>query len=150
MANPPNRVALLNHDRSRVGNLYGEFIEEASKLITDALTHKLDDLSKLVPLYALISKLRLFAPPNVVALADEVMLRIFTLYAETDKSFHIPQTVEDWTGYGILRSSAKSGGKTYIGRPSQSNTADLFRRYPFHSLASACGTQLYRSASPSQ
>ena len=31
--------------------LYGQFIEEASKLISDALTHKLDDLSKLVPLY---------------------------------------------------------------------------------------------------
>ncbi len=41
--------------------LYGEFVEEASKLFTDALTHELDDPSKFVHLYALVGKLRLFA-----------------------------------------------------------------------------------------
>src|SRR5882672_440055 len=37
------RATALRH------RLYGEFIEEASKLFTDALTHELDDLSKFVP-----------------------------------------------------------------------------------------------------
>jgi len=32
--------------------------------------NKLDDLSKLVPLYALVNKLRLFAPSHVVSMAD--------------------------------------------------------------------------------
>jgi hypothetical protein len=38
--------------------LYGEFIEEASKLFTDALTHELDDPSKFVHLYAALSQRR--------------------------------------------------------------------------------------------
>ena len=58
------------------GNLYGEFVEEASKLITDALGHELDDVSKFVQLYALTNKLRLFAPADVLAAMDEAMDRI--------------------------------------------------------------------------
>src|SRR5262249_44578640 len=83
------RARRLGQATSRRENLYGQFIEEASKLVSDALTNKLDDLSKLVPLYSLISKLRLFAPPNVVKLADEVMLRILVMYSDTNKTFHI-------------------------------------------------------------
>src|SRR6266436_1284128 len=46
---------------TRRERLYGEFIEEASRLFTDALTHQFDDPSKFVRLYALVGKLRLGA-----------------------------------------------------------------------------------------
>jgi len=61
---------------ARKEKLYGEFIEEASRLYSDAITHKLDEVSKFVHLYALVSKLRLFAPHDVISAADEVMHRI--------------------------------------------------------------------------
>lgn len=61
-------------------HLYGEFIDEASKLITDALTHEFDDPSKFVRLYALIGKLRLFASAKVISKAEEVMRFIVDTY----------------------------------------------------------------------
>jgi len=47
---------------SRRDHLYGDFIEEASRLFSDALTLEFDEPSKFVRLYALIERLRLFAP----------------------------------------------------------------------------------------
>jgi hypothetical protein len=58
---------------SRREHLYGDFIEEASRLVSDALTHELDDPSKFVRLYALVGKLRLFASAKVISKAEEVM-----------------------------------------------------------------------------
>ena len=42
--------------------LYEEFLEEASKTYADALTNHLEEPTRLVRLYALVGKLRLFAP----------------------------------------------------------------------------------------
>lgn len=60
--------------------LYGEFIDEASLLFADALTHELQDTARLVRLYAIMSKIRLFAPDAVVATSNEVMQRIVDTY----------------------------------------------------------------------
>ena len=57
----------LEQEMSRRERLYGEFIDEASRLLADALTHHLHEPSKMVPLYAIMGKLRLFAPAHVVA-----------------------------------------------------------------------------------
>ena len=70
--------------------LYGEFIEEASKLFTDALTHELDDPSKFVRLYALIGRLRLFAPTGVIAKAEDVMQHIIDTYDRPNRDFRNP------------------------------------------------------------
>lgn len=67
--------------------LYGEFIEEASKLFTDALTHQLDDPSKFVHLYALVGKLRLFATAIVISRAEEVMQLIVETYHLPNRDF---------------------------------------------------------------
>jgi len=67
---------------SRREHLYGEFIEHASKLHIDALTHELEDPSKLVSLYALLCKLRLFAPNNVLSSADQILRQIVETYSE--------------------------------------------------------------------
>jgi hypothetical protein len=50
---------------SRRDHLYGDFIEEASRLFSDALTLEFDEPSKFVRLYALIERLRLFASAKV-------------------------------------------------------------------------------------
>jgi len=75
---------------TRRERLYGEFIEEASRLFTDALTHELDDPSKFVRLYALIGRLRLFAPTEVIARAEEVMQRIIEIYDLPNRDFRNP------------------------------------------------------------
>jgi hypothetical protein len=50
---------------SRRDHLYGDFIEGASRLFSDALTLEFDEPSKFVRLYALIERLRLFASAKV-------------------------------------------------------------------------------------
>jgi hypothetical protein len=76
---------------ARQEHLYGRFIDEAAKSITDALTHELDDPSKLVRLYALVGKLRLFASANVVSQAEEVMQRIVETYNLPNRDFNNPE-----------------------------------------------------------
>ena len=66
---------------TRREHLYGEFIEEASKLFTDALTHQLEEPSKFVRLYALVGNLRLCASANVIVKAEEVMRQIVETYS---------------------------------------------------------------------
>src|SRR5882724_12489570 len=74
------RAQRFGQAMARREHLYGDFIEEASKLFTDALTHELDDPSKFVHLYALVGKLRLFANANVISRAEEVMRLIVETY----------------------------------------------------------------------
>jgi hypothetical protein len=76
---------------ARREHVYGEFIEEASKLFTDALTHELEDPSKFVRLYALIGRLRLLAPADVIASAEQVMQHIVETYYLPNRDFSNPQ-----------------------------------------------------------
>ncbi|PZA12156.1 hypothetical protein DNX69_09065 [Rhodopseudomonas palustris] len=74
------RSARLTQEGSRREKLFGEFIDQASKLYIDALMHSLDDPTKLIEIYALIGKLRLFAAPKTVAEAERVIEHIVALY----------------------------------------------------------------------
>jgi hypothetical protein len=85
------RTQRLVQAMARQEHLYGRFIDEAAKSITDALTHEVDDPSKLVRLYALVGKLRLFASANVVSQAEEVMQRIVETYNLPNRDFHNPE-----------------------------------------------------------
>lgn len=67
--------------------LYEEFLEEASKLYADALTHNLEEPTRLIRLYALLGKLRLFAPRPVVTQADQLMGTIFQTYYGPNRDF---------------------------------------------------------------
>ena len=60
---------------ARLEQIFGEFIDQASRVLADALAHQLEDPSTLVPLYATVGKLRLYASSKTVASADEVMSR---------------------------------------------------------------------------
>ena len=88
---------------SRRENLYGEFIEEASKRFTEALTHKLDDPSVFVHLYSLVSKLKLFAPDDVILQADEVMRRIIHIYAGPSQDLSLLEKQVEQPDFDILR-----------------------------------------------
>lgn len=72
----------VSKEASRRERLFGEFIEQGSKIYGDALLQDhLDDPAKLVPLYATLNKLRLFATPRTIAAAEAVLDRLLRTYS---------------------------------------------------------------------
>jgi hypothetical protein len=92
---------------TRREHLYREFIEEASKLFTDALTHQLEEPSKFVRLYALVGNLRLCASANVIVKAEEVMRQIVETYSLPNIDF---RNLEDRQEYDtdVLRAFSEA------------------------------------------
>ena len=78
--------------------LYGEFIAECAKLLMDAFTHTLDAPDKLLPLYALVNRIRLCASPPVLSEALHLLTRV------TDQYFARNLTLDE------IRDLARSGG----------------------------------------
>ena len=72
-------------DRTRREALYSEFIREASKLFADAITHELDDPAKLVELYAIGNRMRLFGEPRTLEEAERVITKIGSTYFAPNK-----------------------------------------------------------------
>jgi hypothetical protein len=62
--------------------LYSDFIQEASRLYGISIAHALEDLNGLVSLYALVSRIRLFASEPVVQAAELFVKRIVQHYGE--------------------------------------------------------------------
>jgi hypothetical protein len=61
-------------------SLYKEFITEASRLAVDALVNSLDRPDQIVPLYGVLSCIRLVAGDEVLAEAEECCRRIVERY----------------------------------------------------------------------
>jgi hypothetical protein len=80
------RAQLLAHDIGRRGDLYKDFIEEASKSYADAFEHDMTDVPKLVHLYSLVSQMRIFSSQVVIDQADRIMIRIVETYRGPNKS----------------------------------------------------------------
>jgi hypothetical protein len=68
--------------------LYGEFIGECAKLFMDAFTHNLEKPEILLPVFALINRIRLCASRRVLTEAEHLLGRI------TDQYFEKNLTVE--------------------------------------------------------
>jgi len=81
--NAQQRAANLN----RRADLYRDFIEEASRWYTDAFEHDEPEVSNLVNLYALVSRMRILSSPRVVESADRVVRVIIETYLATNKTF---------------------------------------------------------------
>ena len=60
--------------------LYGQFIGECAKLLVDAFTHTLEKPETLLPVYALLNRIRLCAGPAVLGEAEKLMRRITDQY----------------------------------------------------------------------
>ena len=76
-------------DRARREALYSEFIREASKLFADAITHELDDPAKLVELYAIANRIRLFGEPRTLEEAERVVTQIGSTYFAPNKELRL-------------------------------------------------------------
>ena len=82
------RAQRLAHDIERREDLYKDFIDEASKSYTDAFEHDMADVSKLVRLYALVSRMRVLSSQEVIEQADRVMRDIIETYLSPNKTIH--------------------------------------------------------------
>ena len=60
--------------------LYGEFIGECAKLFMDAFTHNLEKPETLLPVFALINRIRLCASRKVLAEAERLLGRLSDQY----------------------------------------------------------------------
>jgi hypothetical protein len=81
------RAQQLAHKATRQEELYKEFIEEASRLYADSLVHESPDVSQLVRLYAMISRMRVHSSSKTVESADKVARMIVNTYLAPNKTF---------------------------------------------------------------
>lgn len=64
--------------------LYGEFIGECAKLLLDAFTRTLEEPETVLPLYALINRIRLCASTSVLTEAERLLSRIAEQYSSSN------------------------------------------------------------------
>lgn len=66
--------------------LYSDFITESARLLVDAMEHNTSDPQKLIPAYALLSRIRLSSSSTVLAKAEEVIKTILSTYPQPNLS----------------------------------------------------------------
>jgi hypothetical protein len=92
-----------------------DFIEEASRLYADAFEHDKAETSKLVNLYALVSRMRVHSAPKVTENADKVVRLIIEMYLAPNKTFRdVPKLLES-DGIDFLREFSNAYGKELRG-----------------------------------
>ena len=84
-----NRREVLREELRKREALYGEFIGECAKLFMDAFTHALEKPETLLPVFALINRIRLCSSRKVLAEAERLLGRL------TDQYFANNMTVEE-------------------------------------------------------
>jgi hypothetical protein len=62
--------------------LYSDFITESTRVLVDALENNFRDPDKLIPAYALLSRIRLTASEEVLASAEVLVRNIVKCYGE--------------------------------------------------------------------
>jgi len=71
---------LMRAEISKRETLYGEFIGECSRLFMDSLVHTLEKPEAMLPVYALLNRIRVSASNAVLAEAEKILLRIMEQY----------------------------------------------------------------------
>ena len=82
-----DRAKRLSSEKIRRQELYKQFIDEASKLYADALVHNQAEVSALVGVYALISRMRVVSTSAVIEKAEAVVHLVIDTYFTPNKTF---------------------------------------------------------------
>jgi hypothetical protein len=77
-----DRRDLLGKQVARREALYSDFIGESGRLLVDAMQHNVSDVQKLLPVYALLSRIRLTSSKAVLQEAEKVMETIVSTYPQ--------------------------------------------------------------------
>ena len=80
------KAQLLASSKSRRRKLYKQFIDEASRTYVDALVHDKLDISRLVGIYALISRMRVLSSQKVIESAAGIAILITDTYFQPNKT----------------------------------------------------------------
>jgi hypothetical protein len=86
-AAPPSQRPAAGSEKSRLQELYKQFIDEASKLYADALVYNQSEISAFVSVYALISRMRILSNPIIVKKAEAVVRMVADTYFSPNKTF---------------------------------------------------------------
>jgi hypothetical protein len=62
--------------------LYSDFIGESARALVDAMEHDFKDVNKLVPIYAVLGRIRVSSSGDVLASAERVVDQIMVTYAQ--------------------------------------------------------------------
>lgn len=76
------RQELVTKKLAQREQLYSEFINESARLLVDAVQHSLENPGTLVPLYALLSRIRLTSSNAVIESGERVIDTIVKIYFE--------------------------------------------------------------------
>ncbi len=71
---------LIRAEISKRETLYGEFISECSRLFVDSLVHTMEKPEAMLPVYALLNRIRLSASDVVLVEAEQMLKRITEQY----------------------------------------------------------------------
>lgn len=74
------RARSRERSRARRETLFSDFINEATRLYGDALSHEKDDVLDMVRLYALVARIRLIATGGVIASAERTLDMVIDAY----------------------------------------------------------------------
>jgi len=75
--------------------LYSDFISESARAMADAIQHSFQDPNKVIPTYALLSRIRLSSSTDVLASAEYVVQQILSTYAAPNLS---PEEIQSREG----------------------------------------------------
>ena len=94
----------LASSKSRRRKLYKQFIDEASRTYVDALVHDKLDISRLVGIYALISRMRVLSSQKVIESAVSIARLITDTYFLPNKTLpELQAIIHDDAGIDPLR-----------------------------------------------
>jgi hypothetical protein len=87
------RTRAHEHNRARREALFTDFINEASRVYGDALSHEKDDVLDMIQLYAIVGRIRLISCDRVVKAAEKTMDAIIDAYLAPNKTLHELRTM---------------------------------------------------------
>ncbi len=90
------RAQALVHEAAKREALYAEFINEASRRLTEAWSHQAEAPEVIAGLYGAVQRMRLTSSERVVSAAEHVLRLVVEAYAEPDHTFEeLRQRLDD-------------------------------------------------------
>lgn len=103
------RAGQSAYDASRRRELYTDFILAASKAYTEAVTTSEPKIEELVSLYAMISRMRTMSSSDIIACAEQVVLKTIDAYSQPNRTvFEMRELVKSVTGVDPLKDFAEA------------------------------------------
>ena len=103
------RAEKLAHESTRRQELYKDFIIAASKAYAEALVISEPKIDEVIGLFAMISRMRVLSPPQMVVCAERVLLETTSTYFQPNKTVTEPrELIRTGTGVDPLKRFAEA------------------------------------------